>query len=231
MKRARIYGGRTQEASYPYVNPRTGRVLFEKVRYRLDFEGTVRTKDFRYRFQCDPRSRCTCLDGMYAWHWGKPPGADGYLYRLPDIELAKGRDVWWAEGEKDADMLAAAGEIATSHHGGAGKVNLVQARRLISAARVLLAMDLDHDGPTKYHGPGAWDVWKRHRLLIYAGLRADQIVIVRPAVGKDVADHLGAGLSIGKLKVCDKEKLQRIARQSRPKRRGRWASYRGGRDG
>lgn len=54
-----------------------------------------------------------------------------------------------------------------------------------------------------------------------------QITIVRPAEGKDAADHLAAGLPVTKFKSVDKNKIARIAQRSRPRRTGKWATYRG----
>jgi hypothetical protein len=94
------------------------RVLFQKVRYRtVDGRG----KSFAYRRP----------NGQGRWISAKPDDADQYIYRLPQVfeAVLRGDDVWWTEGEKDADSLAEhpnAGVVATSHHGGAGHVHLEQ---------------------------------------------------------------------------------------------------------
>ena len=82
---------------------RSGRVLFEVLRYR--------PKAFRQRRPIG--------DGRWAWDLDgvkKPP------YRLPELLAADPkRSVYIVEGEKDADALANRGFVATTNPGGAGK--------------------------------------------------------------------------------------------------------------
>ena len=131
------------------------RLVFQKVRYRTS-DG--RGKTFAYRRP----------DGHGHWLSGKPDDADGYLYRLPQLFEAtlRGSDIWWTEGEKDADSLVEhpnAGVVATSHHGGAGHVDLEQAKWFRGfAGRVFLVGDRDE--------PGAGDMRLRYRLLRHVGI-------------------------------------------------------------
>lgn len=65
----------------------------------------------------------------FGYEGGKPRDADDYVYRLPElgVGIRAGRRIHWVEGEKDADALVAAGEVATTVHQGAGKVTPLQA--------------------------------------------------------------------------------------------------------
>lgn len=172
---------------YPYRDP-SGAVVFEKVRIPVGGDGQ-RDKTFRYRHWApvEPHG--------WAWEWCKPPGADGYLYHLPDLLGAKasGDDIWWCEGEKDADRLEEEDVITTSHHGGAGKVTARQAEWFRGhPGRVILLYDRDEDGPTGAN-PGAYDVVRRYDMLRAVGIPSERIGVAGPAVGKDIFDHLNAG--------------------------------------
>jgi hypothetical protein len=116
------------------------------------------------------------------------------IYNLPKVVAAvqNGQTIWWPEGEKDADSLKAIGLVATSHHGGAGKISLKQAAWLAGAKRVVLLYDLDPDDK-RGGNVGMADVWKRFDLLQIAGVAAERIVVAHARAGKDVTDHLEAG--------------------------------------
>lgn len=93
--------GAAPDAAYAYRDE-TGSVLFEVVR----FGG----KRFRQRRP----------DGKGGWSW-KLDGVRRVLYRLPDLMARPTEPVFIVEGEKDADRLHAAGRLATTNPGGAGK--------------------------------------------------------------------------------------------------------------
>lgn len=165
-------------AAYSYRNSR-GIEQFQHVRYE--------PKAFGYRYRPDPANRPS------VWAARKPLGAEGYLYRLPELLAAKRRRrpgrIWLTEGEKDADSLVAIGEVATTHHGGAGKFTPEQAQHF-RGWRGWLVVAADND-PS-----GARCALLRADLLIGAGIRERRIRIAMAAVGKDVSDHLTAGAGI-----------------------------------
>lgn len=188
--------------TYKFLTP-NGHYFFGKERWELlDPISGKRSKEFRY---WDPRANLQ----------RKPYGADAYLYRLPEVlsAIRTGNGViHWAEGEKDADRLAKAGVVATSHHQGAGRVTLEQAEWLRGAQRVVLWYDLDPARPEV----GAYDVVLRHDLLIQVGVPAGRIQIVCSRSGKDAFDHLEAGFTVNQARRADRLKLVATARNYRP---------------
>jgi 5S rRNA maturation endonuclease (ribonuclease M5) len=121
------------------------------------------------------------------WVEGKP-GSGFVLYRLPELieAVAAGESVYVAEGEKDADSLAAAGVAATCNTGGANKPSEWEAHaHYLEGANVVIVADRDRAGV-------------RHAELVRDKLRgvAASVVIKLPAVGKDVSDHLYNDLGI-----------------------------------
>jgi len=160
--------------AYDYTNA-DGRLVFQHVRYRVGTDG----KSFSYRWRVDPGK---------VWIPQKHPDADLYLYRLPELLAgrAAGATLWWCEGEKDAEALVAAGQIATTHHGGATHATPAQAEAFRGHRGWVVA---DNDGT------GARCALRRVELLRAVGIPARRIRIGRAAEGKDAADHLGAGLS------------------------------------
>lgn len=192
-----------------------GTRLFAKVRYELrDTIAGPRKKTFLY---WDPDAR----------RYKKPPYADAYLYRLHEVTAAvvASRSIHWAEGEKDADALAAAGVVATSHHQGAGHVTLDQAGLLSEAESVVLWVDKDVD----HWEVGAYDACLRYNLLIDAGVPASRISIVkaRGVRNKDAADHLASGFTIAQALTVDPLRLAEVARTYTPSSAHR-AGYRRG---
>jgi hypothetical protein len=115
------------------------------------------------------------------------------LYRLPAVAaaIAAGETVWLAEGEKDADALAAAGGVcATTWPEGAWQPGARPKWRpdyttILAGAHVVIVADDDEPG--------------RHTAAtiatLLAGTAAD-VRVVLPATGKDAADHLAAGHSL-----------------------------------
>lgn len=201
--------GYTHVCTYRYESPE-GEALFGKQRWELlDPIAGLRAKQFRY---WDFRNRTH----------RKPIGADTYLYRLPEVlgAVRSGETVHWAEGEKDADALAAHGAVATSHHQGAGRVTTEQAAWLRGARRVVLWVDLDRG----HWEVGAYDAVLRHNLLVDVGVPARRIRVVRARVGKDAYDHLERH-PIERAVPVDKKRLARAARGYTPSS-GRRAGYR-----
>ncbi|MCZ2857419.1 toprim domain-containing protein [Blastococcus sp. VKM Ac-2987] len=102
------------------------------------------------------------------------------LYRLPEVmeAAASGRTIYVVEGEKDADALVRAGEVATCNIGGAGKWRAEYVQFLRGAQVVIVA---DRDGPGREH---ARDIAKSLEGV------AKTVRVVEAAQGKDAADHL-----------------------------------------
>ncbi|MDG4816079.1 toprim domain-containing protein [Micromonospora sp. WMMD956] len=184
-----------------------GRKVFERVRW-YDSEGK---KQVAYRHSVG-KGWALGLDHEPIPFKEKPEGADRYLYRLPRLleELEKGPDgeVWWTEGESDADALWNEHEIcATSHHQGAGNASPEQAEWFRGFdGRVLLCGDADPDTP-EGGNVGARCVIKRLDLLTALGIQAK---VLMPRSGKDVRDHLESGLGLDDLVRIEGEALAEL---------------------
>jgi len=191
-------GGR-RRTFYSYVAPQDtddGRVWvewFQKVRLDLAVPDTSgRSKTFKYRWRMQP---------THVWIYTKRPRSDELIYNLPAVldAVVSGETIYWAEGEKDADNLAAAGVVATSHHGGAGHVIRTQTEWLTDH-RGLIALLYDLDADDKGGGnKGAFDVVRRYDLLREVGVPRERIAVGHARVGKDVSDHLAAGYGLDEL--------------------------------
>jgi glutaredoxin-like protein NrdH len=118
----------------------------------------------------------------HAWARG---GFPTLLYHLPEVIAAvgDGRTIYLVEGEKDADNAIRAGLTATCNAMGAGKFRVKHADQLAGAQRVVIVTDRDEAG-------------RRHGAAIAELLRGrvGSVEIVEAAVGKDISDHLAAGL-------------------------------------
>lgn len=112
------------------------------------------------------------------------------LYRLHEVIAAaeRGRRVYITEGEKDADALRELGVMATTNPGGAGKWRDEYSEALQGASSVAILRDRDAVGA-------------RHALSVERSLRAAGITVRhrRARKGKDVSDHIAAGLGLREL--------------------------------
>jgi hypothetical protein len=171
-----------------------GRERFQHVKLRLDPPERGRNKKCVYRCRTRPD---------HAWIHRKPPGADGLLYRLPELldealwhpRRSTGLEVWWTEGEGDAETLAGLGRPSTSHHQAAGHATLAQAETFAGyRGRLVLAADRDV--------AGAVDAVRRYDLLRAVGIRSGQLRVVLTPLrfrGADVTDHVAASLPLSAL--------------------------------
>ena len=132
--KAQDHGPKTIEKTYPYTDE-DGTLLYEAVRYRYQ-DGT---KTFRQR-RPDPEK-----PGQWLWELS---GVRLVLYRLPAVAAAirAGEPVWIAEGEKDADNLAALGLCGTSSPMGAGKWNKGTYSESLRGASCYILPDNDEPG-------------------------------------------------------------------------------------
>lgn len=112
------------------------------------------------------------------------------LYRPDDFDLeavvASGRDVWIAEGEKDADTLWRFGIAAVSGAAGAPSWAKFDYSPVAKAASVTIAADNDDAGMERAYG------LYRHLIDAYDA----NVRVVIPMVGNDVTDHILQGLGV-----------------------------------
>lgn len=155
------------ETTYDYTDE-AGKLLFQVVR--------TGRKEFRQR-RPDPGSRG-------GWRWSIA-GLRRVPYRLPKIIRAveEGEMIYVVEGEKDVHSAERAGLTATCNPGGAGKWSPEFARYLAGAIVVVVA---DRDEPGRKHA--------RQVAATLDGIAA-AVEIREAAEGKDLTDHLGAGLT------------------------------------
>lgn len=177
-------GRREPTAVYDYVDER-GELLYQVLRF-----GTGDGKDFRQRRP----------DGRGGWTY-RTKGVRRVLYRLPEVLAAvrDGRTVYFVEGEKDADAIAAAGAVATSiTNGSKGRWSEEYTAALTGAHVVIVA---DNDAPGLAHA---------RRVRGYLDGRAASVRIVRAAVDRekaDASDHLNAGHGLDDFVPLDESDL------------------------
>jgi hypothetical protein len=109
---------------------------------------------------------CRRPDGAGGWLWNLQ-GVERVLYRLPEVVAAVRGDeiVFFVEGEKDADAIAALGFAATTHAGGAGKWRPEYAQAL-RGGRVVVIPDNDEAG-------------RRHAETVLGALRSQASLACR----------------------------------------------------
>lgn len=175
------------EMIHRYEDPECGALLFEVARIRREYRDRHDGARTLPRYEIDGR-----------WYWGAGPWAGRseelplYRQREAVAELVQGGTVRLVEGERDADAIHVAGGVGTCNAWGAGKFRDAHARTLAAALAggapsALLEVVVDQDGDGRRH---AQDVLRRLRA---AGAPRDRIRTVRPASGKDAAEHLAAG--------------------------------------
>ena len=138
--------------------------------------------------------------------WRRPDGAGGWergmprpcpLYRLPELLAARaaGAPVWWVEGEKNADALAAAGVVAVSGPNGARSGWRPEYAAELAGADVVVVADRDEPG----------EAYARQVSAELAGVATSVRVVRTPveARGADASDHLAAGLSLEQFEPLD----------------------------
>src|ERR1035437_6200066 len=154
------------------------------------------------------------------WTWKKPPWADWMLYGLERLNGISASDslrftVYWCEGERDADSIAALGlpwPVAVSHHGGAGKATSAQIGYLRGwLGSVVVCADMDP--------AGAACALARYDLLRKIGIRRECLRIVKPAgpyvKNRDITDHLNDRRTLDALADVDVPRLRvRVSRMS-----------------
>ena len=154
-------------AEYPYCDE-NGELLLTVKRYEPGFDGERKT--FR-------QHRAGGSAGV--------KGVRRVLYRLPEVlaQASEGLPIIVVEGEKDVDNLAAIGAVATCNVGGAGKWVDQYTASLAGVSEVWIIADKDEPG-------------RKHAAQVAASLTRANIPfrVFEAARGKDVSDHLAAGL-------------------------------------
>jgi 5S rRNA maturation endonuclease (ribonuclease M5)/nucleoside-triphosphatase THEP1 len=168
-------GSSEPEAIYDYVDEHD-RLLYQVLR----FPG----KQFRQR-----RPLTAIPQERDDWEW-KLGDVRRVLYRLPEVLQAKaaGRTIYVPEGEKDVESLRAEGFVATTNAGGAQHWLDEFTEVLAGAACVIIIADRDVEGRKKAE--------KLRQALLG---RVGALHVMQAAKGKDVSDHLAAGLPVQKL--------------------------------
>lgn len=174
-------------ATYDYRDIK-GRLLYQVCRFN--------PKTFRQRRP----------DGNGGWIWNLQ-GITPTLYRIPDLvpALRAGDTIWICEGEKDVEAIFEAGGVATCNTMGAGKWrdNLSEAFAKFGEpggeVRIIQDRDPELKADGKPHREG-----QRHARAVYESIVAAtedvnqlKVSIWEAAEGKDAADHLAAGKTLG----------------------------------
>jgi putative DNA primase/helicase len=152
-------------AEYDYVDPATGELCLQVVRYE--------PKDFRQRRP----------DGKGGWSWSVP-ATSRILFNMPAVVQNPGKAVCIVEGEKDVYALASIGVVATCNPGGAGKWQSNYTESL--AGRDILILP-DNDEPGEKHAQIV-------AQSLYGQARSIRIIRLPGLAPKgDVADWIAAG--------------------------------------
>lgn len=176
-------------ARYPYVDGRTGELLFYHVR--------MFPKTFRFLH----------FDKAGNDVWEMPKGVEPWLYR--PLELKEGLDagvpIWLVEGESDVHAIEAMGGVATTQPMGAGNNKWKDFHSLLlkKAREVRIVVDLDKDwtdpqGRTR--NTGREYAMEVRQSLLNVGVR---VTMWKSPVGKDAKDAYDAGKTLEDFKRYD----------------------------
>jgi hypothetical protein len=134
--------------------------------------------------------------GRLYWKSGKgvvekyqPEWASKVIYNLPVVldALRAGEDVWFTEGERDADTLMSVARVAaTTTHQGIERITPEQAAWFVQRDSTINVL-MDNDDPGRFGG------WSRYVALTQAGVDRSRVRLWLPAKGlKDVTDAVAA---------------------------------------
>lgn len=155
---------KTIVAEYDYVDPDTGEIKFQVLRYE--------PKDFRQRMP----------DGKGGWTWSVP-ASQRVLFNLPAVQSST-KLVCIVEGEKDVEALSKIGIVATCNAGGAGKWQDNYSSALAGRDICILP---DNDEPGRKHADivarALFGVAKSVKIVALPGLAEKQ----------DVSDWIAGG--------------------------------------
>jgi hypothetical protein len=184
------------ETFHPYEDPASGALLFELARF-------LREHRERYGAKAKPRHRIGDRWYLGAGPWaGRSDDLPLYRQREAVAELVQGGTAYIADGERDADTIYDRGNVAVCNAWGSGKFRDSHAATLAAAVAegepsAALVVVVDQDAAGRRH---AADVLRKLRA---AGVPREKIRTVKPAVGKDSADHFDAGHRIEDFEPCD----------------------------
>jgi hypothetical protein len=187
-----------------------------------DADGTVKAWKIRVRClrpECGQKSRVAWRypdrdTGRPSYGKNAPKPAEMPLYGLPAAReaITAGEPVYLTEGETDADAVTAAGATACTHgaadNGTGNHWRPWHTASLAGAREVIVCQDRDD--------PGRVSAQYIAQQLTAAGIPAR---IVEPTEGKDVRDHLTAGLTLDQLRdvpLADDEDHQGDAEDTAP---------------
>ena len=159
---------------------------------RYDYQNAIGKLLFQVERMVPKGFRQRRPDGAGGWIYDRK-GIVPVLYNLPAVLAAE--QVVIVEGEKDADALIARGVVATTCPGGAGKWR-DDYGSLFVGKKVAIIQDVDPQDPKTGHYPGQEHAQAVRDSLQRAGVTA---TMLQPAVGKDVSEHLAAGMKLGAL--------------------------------
>jgi 5S rRNA maturation endonuclease (ribonuclease M5) len=132
----------------------------------------------------EPKSFLQRRPGRADWKGGIR-GVRRVIYRLPKVieAIKEGTTIYVVEGEKDVHALEHVGRVATTNPQGAGQWK-DEYSVLLVGAKVIVVADRDEEG------------YKRVEKIAKSldGVAA-KVWTVQPAEGKDISDHLAAGLA------------------------------------
>lgn len=119
----------------------------------------------------------------------QPNWASKAIYNLPVVldALRAGEDVWFTEGERDADTLMTVARVAaTTTHQGIERITPEQAAWFVQGdSQINILMDNDE--------PGRFGGWSRYVALTQAGVDRSRVRLWLPAKGlKDVTEAVAA---------------------------------------
>lgn len=137
------------------------------------------------------RQRVPDVTAKSGWQWSLKD-VKRVIYRLPEIikALDDGEVIYIVEGEKDVEALVdKAGVVATCNSGGAGKWRDEYTDLFLDAHVKIIA---DVDKPGQAHA---------RQVADSIGEIAGSVMILEPATGKDVSEHLAAGKTLDELVV------------------------------
>jgi hypothetical protein len=163
---------------YQYCDE-SGRTVKESARYQAD-PGAPEAKTFRQRW---PKPGA-CRMAVYK----RPDGMRDVLYRLPEIiQCAEGGegDLWWVEGEKDAEAARAIGLTATTVGGVSAPLPVDLDVQLRGIRRLLILPDNDE--------PGRIHAEKVAAVVSAIGIESRLVVLPRLPDHGDLSDFLAAG--------------------------------------
>jgi hypothetical protein len=170
--------------TYNYVDE-AGTLLYQVLRYS--------PKAFKQRIPAGPGE----------WEW-RLNGVRRVPFRLPELlaEAKAGGVAHVVEGEKDVLAIVRAGEVATCPAGGA-KWKSEYAEHFTGLAEVRVVADRDLPG-------------YRHARQVAQSLSAvvDRVVVCQAHHGKDVADHLAAGLGLDDLELVTEAELEQLCAET-----------------